>query len=230
MNIVQELIPLGHPNRPGFKMVDVLVFVVHWTNNDRPGMDDWRTGEYFARPYVQKPELAVNGWDKQWFEADGVTPFRFGSAHFGCDDNSITQYMLEDDEAWHCGDISADQNGHPDWEYIPKNNGFGGYRPIVGHLLGGNPNKHAIGVEITNNTDSIWTKAVDNAIDLIRDYAARRNRMILPFNCLTPQQQFKMADGELLVDRHYDITGKYCPRPMVENYAQWAAFVERLAS
>jgi N-acetylmuramoyl-L-alanine amidase CwlA len=207
IQVTDQLIPIDHPNRWGWKLVKPLAITVHFTGNDRPGSDDAFTGRYFSRPYI--------GTKEQPLESDGITPFAYGSAHFGCDDNSITRYIPEDEVAWH--------NGENAW--LPKDNGFDGRQAVAKHLFHDLPNNYTIGIEICNNRDSNWEKACENAIALIHDYAYRHELVIDRDKCLSPQNVYSLQDNEILILRHYDVTGKHCPGPMVDDYNAWVHFL-----
>ncbi len=45
--INQELIPLGHPNRPGTKLSKFQAIVIHYTANENPGATDQVNAKYF---------------------------------------------------------------------------------------------------------------------------------------------------------------------------------------
>lgn len=76
-------------------------------------------------------------------------------------------------------------------------------------------NSNAIGIEICSRKDGngkyyLKTDAIKNAIVLTRE--------LMP--------QYNIDPNHVL--RHYDVTGKKCPAPMVDNPEQWANFKKRL--
>ncbi len=78
-------------------------------------------------------------------------------------------------------------------------------------------NANSIGIELCSRLDSaghyyFLDATVDNAVQLIRE---------------------KMAEYGIDADhvvRHYDVTGKICPAPMVENETLWLSFKSRIAA
>lgn len=72
------------------------------------------------------------------------------------------------------------------------------------------PNDFAIGYEICNNSDGNWDKAVSNTIEL-----AAKNII-----------EHKL-DNVMLI-RHYDVTNKICPKPMVDSTTAWENFKQRI--
>ncbi len=73
-------------------------------------------------------------------------------------------------------------------------------------------NSNSIGVEICMNgkTRNIRQDSINNAVKLVRELMQKYN--IPPENVL----------------RHYDVTGKQCPAPMVERPAMWQLFKKEL--
>lgn len=76
-------------------------------------------------------------------------------------------------------------------------------------------NSNALGIEICSRKDGngkyyLKTEAVTNAIQLTERLMA----------------QYNIDVNHIL--RHYDITGKNCPAPMVEDPGQWTNFKKRL--
>jgi len=76
-------------------------------------------------------------------------------------------------------------------------------------------NTNSIGVELCSRKDSSGSyyfkdETIENAIDLVKSLMAKYN---------VPIEN---------VIRHYDVTGKNCPAPFVENEKQWQAFKARL--
>ena len=73
-------------------------------------------------------------------------------------------------------------------------------------------NTNSIGVEICMNAKdgSVRTGSIDNAAALVRTLMGR----------------YGIPPGHVL--RHYDVTGKHCPGPMVDDPALWEAFKTRL--
>ena len=73
-------------------------------------------------------------------------------------------------------------------------------------------NANSIGVEICMNdrAGKIRKGSIDHAARLVREL----------------MQRYQIPPERVL--RHYDVTGKYCPRPMVDNPALWQAFKNQI--
>lgn len=112
---------------------------------------------------------------------------RKASAHYFVDDDSIYQSVRDKDIAWHCGD-----------------KGVGTYKKKCS-------NANSLGIEVrpykidtksmlAGDRDWYFTdKTVLNTIDLVK--------------CLMHKYKIPVEN----VIRHYDVTGKFCPRPFVGN-------------
>jgi N-acetylmuramoyl-L-alanine amidase len=211
MEVVKAHIPAGHPNRPGTKLRALKAIVVHYTQNEEPGATDTMNVKYIGRKFVLKD---VNGEAKK-FEADGKTPFRFGSAHVFCDMDSVTEAIPLDEVAWNCGD----------------KNYKGGYQRVAEKVFKFRQNYETIGVEICNNdtiknSDEDWEKAAENAkqwiITFLKSFDYKVND-----KSLAPQLiDDAPVPGSILILRHYDITGKVCPKKFVDDPNKWANFVK----
>jgi N-acetylmuramoyl-L-alanine amidase len=145
MQILQSFIPTGHPNRCGQKMSPIAV-VIHYTANDAPSATDTANVHYAGRAYKKS--------GSKFFEADGSTPFRYGSAHWYIDHDSATQAIPTDEVAWGCGD-----------RQLPYNNGCKGQTPLARDFFKYRQNYMTINYEICNNCD--WEAACANAIEVI---------------------------------------------------------------
>lgn len=201
------MIPIGHPNRPGVKLERIKAIVIHYTANDKPGATDTANANYFGRKYVMSSEGP--------FEADLKTTFRYGSAQIICDQDSITVAIPEDEVAWGCGDRP-----------MPYTSTFKGQQPLARQIFGNRQNYQTVSVEICNNGD--WGKAVANASEWVRSYCKRNGMTVDVKGSLAPQDANSVAPGTVLVVRHYDVTGKMCPRPFVDDHGAWVKFVEGL--
>ena len=73
-------------------------------------------------------------------------------------------------------------------------------------------NANSLGIEICMNDkdDNIRLKSIENAIKL--------TKMLM--------QKYNISIDNVI--RHYDVTGKDCPRPMVENEDLWTSFKQSL--
>lgn len=101
------------------------------------------------------------------------------SAHFVVDDKKIIQLLPLDVKAWHVGDNK-------------------GYSDIT--------NNNSIGIEICVNSDGDYTKARQNAIELVRHLLKVTG--IPTDNVVT----------------HHAASGKWCPKNMLDNPSLWIDF------
>ncbi|MBN2039597.1 MAG: N-acetylmuramoyl-L-alanine amidase [Spirochaetes bacterium] len=211
MKIIEQYIPNGHPNRPGKKLEALKAIVVHYTQNENPAATDTVNVKYIGRKYISM--------DSAIFEADGKTPFRYGSAHVFCDMDSVTLAIPLDEVAWGCGDRNFN----------------GGQQRVAKTVFGNRQNYQSISVEICNNdaikdSDADWEASVVNAKQWIIDFLKSKNLQVDVEASLNPQE-IKAAPGKenILILRHYDITGKSCPVPFVANKTAWEKFVRDAA-
>lgn len=116
------------------------------------------------------------------------------------------------------GDIGASAHYFVDAQDIVQSVPDGGRAWHCGAAVYKHPecrNDNSIGVELCcyTNGDGTWyfdPATVDNAVQLVRSLMAKYN-----------------IDADHVV-RHYDVTGKRCPMPWVDDPAQWAAFLAML--
>ena len=147
--------------------------------------------------YIVIHFTAVDG-DSDEAEARNFSrPCSKSSAHFFVDDNSITQTVDIKDVAWHCGGSVYND--------VAKTGG--------GKLHNICTNSNSIGIEMCdtnrNGKYDITDKTRNNAIKLVRalmnDYNIDINHVV----------------------RHFDVTGKYCPRyycPPYGDSKEWDKF------
>ena len=211
MDVIKAHIPAGHPNRPGRKLDALKAIVIHYTQNDNPGATDTINVKYIGRKYVKK--------DAKSYEADGVTPFRFGSAHVFCDMDSVTEAIPLDEVAWGCGD----------------KNYKGGYQRIAEKVFKRRQNFETVSVEICNN-DIIkasledWKGAVENAKQWVVEFMNSYNLKLDVDGSMAPQTvETPPPAGTVFLLRHYDITGKICPKPFVDVPKEWKDFIAKIA-
>jgi N-acetyl-anhydromuramyl-L-alanine amidase AmpD len=107
----------------------------------------------------------------------------YSSVHFVCDDKEVIQLCELDWRCWHVGD---------------------------GDGSSGITNDNTIGIEICVNSDGDYTRARQNAIELVK--------WLMPQVNLTPDK----------VVRHFDATGKYCPKYMLDKPELWADFIRQI--
>lgn len=80
------------------------------------------------------------------------------------------------------------------------------YKPEALQRLGKYPNNCTIGIEMCVNADGNWAKTYHNTVELVADILLRHGWYINQ------------------VWRHYDITGKDCPRPLLDP-GKWKQFL-----
>ena len=209
MDRFEKLVPIGHPNRPGTKLESLKAIVVHYTANDAPTANDTANAKYFGRLWkgtLQTP-----------FEGDGVTPFRYGSAHVIIDEDSATLAIPTDEVAWACGDRNKP----------PYTETFRGQQPLARNVFWFRQNYRSISVEICNNHD--WHKAATNAKVWIIRFLKEKGLKLCSFD--KDIQTLNIGDirsGEVLICRHFDISGKICPTPYVDDPSAWNAFIQEI--
>jgi N-acetylmuramoyl-L-alanine amidase CwlA len=209
--MIEKLVPIGHPNRPGTKLDELLAIVIHYTGNDHPQADDTMNASYFGR--VWKGTLQAP------FEADGVTPFGYGSAHVIFDQDSGTMAIPLDEVAWHVGDRRL--------PYTPETKG---QQPMARKVFDNRQNYKTVGVEICNNAN--WYSACLNAREWVIDYLKSNGLRVAFGYSKNPQSVSRMdlKPREVLIVRHFDLTGKICPQKFVEDTEAWRKFVDGIAT
>jgi len=211
MNLILANIAEGHPNRPGKKLEALKAIVIHYTQNEESGATDTMNARYIGRKYIRN--------DSGTFEADGKTPFRYGSAHVFCDMDSVTIAIPTDEVAWGCGD----KNFH------------GGYKVVATAVFNKRQNYQTVSVEICNNdviknSDKDWKAAVENAKMWVISFLKSKNLIVDVTGSLKPQNlKTSPEEGIVLLLRHYDITGKNCPAPFVADVEAWESFINEVA-
>jgi len=211
MNYIIKHIRVGHPNRPGYSLKDIKAIVVHYTQNDIPQADALFHFKYLNRPYVIRYDENER---IKFFEQNGFTSFRFGSAHVFCDMDNVVETIPLDEVAWGCGDKNYN----------------GGYKNVAYTIFKSRQNFHTINIEICNNNkikNSLedWDKAVENAKKVIEKICLDKNFKINIEKSLIPQKITSLENNEILLLRHYDITGKLCPKPFIDDLGAWKNFL-----
>ncbi|MEN4815783.1 N-acetylmuramoyl-L-alanine amidase [Bacillus velezensis] len=151
IKVIQDFIPVGNHNRPGYAMNPVYI-TVHNTANTAKGAN----AAMHAR-YEKNPETPTS-----W--------------HFTVDEKEIYQHLPLNENGWHAGD---------------GNRGTG--------------NRKSIGIEICENSDGDFEKAVANAQWLIKK--------------LMKEQGISLAN----VVPHQHWSGKYCPRKLLDRWDSFKA-------
>lgn len=120
------------------------------------------------------------------------------SAHYFVDDIGVVQSVAEDAVAWAVGGRK-----------YPSAEKTGG-----GKWFGKCTNKNSISIELCdtrrNGTYDFSEKTLANAAQLCREL----------------MQKYRIPMENVI--RHFDVVGKICPAPFVENAAAWKKFRERL--
>lgn len=210
MKTILQHLPPGHPNRPGTKLWSLKAIVIHYTANDKPGATDEANVSYISRPFKR----TIKGD----FEADGVTKFRYASAHIWADMDSVTEAIPTDEVTWNCGDRP-----------LPYDSLNKGQRPFARTFFGNRQNFQTISIEICNNDvlpgPRDWQMAVGNAADWIVDFCNTRE---LLFDLQASLNPGSMAPekGKLVILTHNSITGKLCPKPFLDDPQSWVEFIE----
>lgn len=120
------------------------------------------------------------------------------SAHYFVDDDSVTQSVEDNRVAWHCG-----------------GNRYSDYKKTGGAKFYGKcTNTNSLGFEmcdtIKDGKNNVSEKTLDNTVELVKQ---------------------KMKQYNIPVDRvirHFDVTGKMCPKYFVEDINAWNNFKARL--
>lgn len=134
--------------------------------------------------------------NRDYFNNGSIDPKgkpRPASAHFIVDDGTVIQCLPTIEVGFHCGD-------KPLGRYKPD-----GLRLMVGYK-GLTPNYFTLGIEMCVNTDGNWDLTYENTVALTAE-------LLLCYGLSVEQ-------GLL---RHFDITGKACPQPIITQ-AAWDAF------
>jgi len=186
LKVIEDYIPLGHPNRPGTKLKDKKARVWHGTANIAHSATDTANVGYASRAYIKKWNKDKKKWD--YFEISGK-PFSFGSAHVYIDIDSATLTIPLDEVAYSCGDRQMPYGTTPGIE------GYKGQRKLAYYMFQNKNNSFAWSIELCMNQMDKWDLVCDNAIEFVKEY---------------------MPGLELTDLRHYDLTGKCCPSPFVD--------------
>lgn len=185
MEIIDNFIT-STANRSERKLVAVDAIVAHWTANMNARANADAHRRYFDRPFD------VRGSRK--YEKGSSKLFRYASAHYVVDSDTIIHCIPDDEVAWHVGDKA----------------------PLI-RMSSQNANYCTIGVEMCVNKDG--------------DYLSMMRRAVWLFRKLLRDNE----GADLL--RHYDITGKACPRMYLPAFMggdkcewAWDTFCELIRS
>jgi N-acetylmuramoyl-L-alanine amidase CwlA len=192
---------------------------------------------YFARKWERGPVYSGGKIITDIIEAGSVkdtvvngvsyragTPFRYGSTQILFDHDSGTLAIPVNEVSWGCGDRN-----------IPYTNEWLGQQKIAKRVFNNRQNYLTLNVEICNNdvypdSNKDWLMAVDNALNWITETIKNMGKRVLVNESLDPQNFIgPVGRSDILLLRHYDITGKICPKPFVDDYRAWEEFVHTVA-
>lgn len=211
--VKEELIPANHPNRPNKKLESLKAIVFHYTANDNPNATDTMNAKYFARKFVKI------GAD--YFESDSKTPFRYGSTQVLADTDSVTIAIPPEEAAWSAGDRNL----------LPYTVELKGQQKLAKTLFNNRQNYQILSIEICNNdvvknSQADWDEAVINAAEWAISYIREKGLKVDFDNSFNPQKGLtSLSKGNILLLRHFDLTGKRCPAPFVDAPVAWWKFL-----
>ena len=133
---------------------------------------------------------------------DAIEDF-YASTQYAISNNDIIRMMPEKEVAYHVGAKA--------WEYTPLAKSLcGNFGVSNANLFGSTPNWYTIGIELNHIdwdgrlSEETYISAVELTADLCKRYTLNPKSYVL---------------------RHYDITGKLCPKWFVLHEADWNMFI-----
>jgi N-acetylmuramoyl-L-alanine amidase len=213
--VIEQYLDKGHPNRPGGKLSPLKAIVFHYTGNDDAKANAAMNARYFNRAWYSASK-------EKFYEADKKDAFRYGSTHVIADQTSVVKTIPFNEPAWSVGDR----------QLSPYDGEFKGQQPLAKYLCGNRQNYNTLSIEICNNdvipgSDLDWCQSVENAqgfaVELIKALDVRVHKKFT-LNPESFKAQDQLPAGTILLLRHYDLTGKQCPKPMVDNPSEWHKF------
>jgi N-acetylmuramoyl-L-alanine amidase len=212
----RQLIAVGHPNRDARVLTKFQAIVIHYTANEAAGATSTMNAKYFGRAWKKNP---TNG---EPLEDDGKTPFRYGSTQVLVDMNGLTQALPLNNVSWGAGDRA-----------LPYNDTFKGQQPIAARIFGNSQNYRTLNIEICNNdviknSNDDWLQGVAHAKSFTKWVIRSLGLKVNVDASLDPQNKAKtdlIRDGEILILRHHDLTGKQCPLPLIQDTNAWRQFI-----
>jgi N-acetylmuramoyl-L-alanine amidase CwlA len=214
--VTKQLIAVGHPNRDSRVLTKFQALVVHYTANENPGATSIMNAKYFGRAWKPNP---IAGKDP--LEADG-SAFRYGSTQVLVDMNGLTQALPLNNVSWGAGDRA-----------LPYTDQFKGQQPIAARVFGNSQNFRTLNIEVCNNdviknSDQDWLLGVQHAKSFCKWIIQSLGIKVNMDASLDPQNKAKtdlIKDGEILILRHHDLTGKQCPLPLIRDTNAWKQFI-----
>jgi N-acetylmuramoyl-L-alanine amidase len=154
-------------SRPGYKLLDVLGIIIHWTAN--PGASDEN--------------------HESFFDGEDGGGSRYAGAHMFVDKDSATLIIPEDEIAYQANESKC---------RIAKLKGS--IKRADGSTYYGDANVTTLSLELCVEKDgTIHPDTIIRASKIVAEWC----------------KKYKLTVND--VHRHYDVTGKNCPRPWVEN-------------
>ena len=133
---------------------------------------------------------------------DAIEDF-YASTQYAINNSDIIRMMPENEVAYHVGAKT--------WEYTPRAKSLcGGFGVSNAKLYGSTPNWYTIGIELNHIdwdgrlSEETYISAVELTADLCKRYK---------------------LDPKIYVLRHYDVTGKVCPKWFVFHEKDWNCFL-----
>jgi N-acetylmuramoyl-L-alanine amidase CwlA len=226
--IHNQLIANKHPNRLGRVLTKFQAIGIHYTANENPGSTDIANAKYFGRTYLGEVRMSAEDPYEKVLEADGKSKFRLGSTQLLFDTDSGSLALPLNEVSWAAGDRPLKYDSY-----------YKGQRPVAHHVFANSQNYRTLNIEICNNdiikqSDEDWNASVNNAKKFLKWLLSSLAPFGVKVNVngsLNPQNLTEpLPEGELLILRHYDMTGKMCPKPFIDNQAAWTEFVVEVSS
>lgn len=228
MEVISKLIPKGHLNRFEYPIeLPYLSYIVHTTDNYDEGTGALWHADFFARPWDVgqwydkiKKTIVKGNIEKNSLGADKEHPdcgiqFRVAATHEIVDDKYSVQMI-------------------PPGEFVPGagdrpfsyDNGYKGQLPLAKWAFNNRQNYLSYQLEMAVNKGNNWDKTVKNAMGCVIDFCSCHGYLIDKQGSLYPDfVTSKPRPGHIYLLRHYDVTGKICPRPFVRDPVSWINFV-----
>jgi N-acetylmuramoyl-L-alanine amidase CwlA len=227
MIINEKFVPIGHPNRPGWKREGpTLAFVIHSTANLWPGAGDEWHAKYFARQWQMAKYNEFGKTTPGMCEAGPLddlgygTKFRVGCTHLAADQDSVTYILPLDEYAPGAGDRTLQYDEQ--WK---------GQKALARYAFGNRQNYRTTQIEVCENADGDWLRSLANARDWVINECVKEGLSVDRDGSIVPESVFEPPmPGRVLIVRHYDITGKNCPSRLVKHQDEWENLVNYIAA
>jgi hypothetical protein len=166
LKVIENYIPIGHPNRPGIKMIsEPLARICHGTSNYNRGAGDELHHSYVGRKYIKKLNIPLDKYE--YFETNG-SPFRVGCTHVYIDADSATIVIPLDEYCPGAGDRP-----------LPYDNVWKGQKFLAKEMFDNKQNYCTWQFELCMNNMAQWDKVLENSIEFILKYMPGVNIPIL---------------------------------------------------